>query len=79
LPPSPVGEEPTPTPSDPEDSSDPVLAAVSSDDDTQPQTTNAQQEIVSLTPSISIAPQQQARPQAGVQDTALSINVSLMP
>ena len=31
----PVGDEPTPTPSDPDDSGDPVLAAVSVEDETQ--------------------------------------------
>lgn len=79
LPPSPVGDEPTPTPSDPEDSSDPVLAAVSGEDDTQVRTTNTQQQIVALSSLISVSPSQTSRPAAGTQDDALSINVSLMP
>jgi hypothetical protein len=79
LPPSPVGEDPTPTPSDPEDSSDPVLAAISDEENAEVQTTNVQQQVVELTPSISLSPQPQARPSTRSNDNALSINVSLSP
>ncbi|WP_252258312.1 YDG domain-containing protein [Erythrobacter aurantius] len=74
LPPSPVGEDRTPTPSDPEDSSDPVLAAISGDENTEVQTTNVQRDIVQLTPAISVSPQPQARPSPRSTDNALSIN-----
>lgn len=79
LPPSPVGEDPTPTPSDPEDSSDPVLAAISDEENAEVQTNNVQQQVVELTPSISLSPQPQARPSTRSNDNALSINVSLSP
>jgi hypothetical protein len=45
----------------------------------KPQPTSGQQEIVPLTPVISVAPQQQGRPPVGAPDNALSINISLMP
>jgi hypothetical protein len=60
LPPSPIGEEPTPTPSDPEDEGDPVLAAASIEDNAPATlTTNQQSGIVVLTPSISVSPRPQ--------------------
>ena len=80
LPPSPVGDEPTPVPSDAEDSSDPVLAAVSAEDNTQPTSTSSvQQQIVAITPLVSVSPQQPARSSRKVQDDARSINVLLNP
>ncbi|MCR9179899.1 MAG: filamentous hemagglutinin N-terminal domain-containing protein [Erythrobacteraceae bacterium] len=67
LPPSPIGEEPTPTPSDPEDEGDPVLAAASIEDNAPATlTTNQQSGIVVLTPSISVSP----RPQNNVTNKA---------
>ena len=80
LPPSPVGDEPTPTPSDPEDSGDPVLAAVSFEDEASIDTSvGVPQEVVALTPTISVAPQKEAPPAPKSDDEALSINSALNP
>jgi len=80
LPPSPVGNEPTPVPSDTEDSSDPALAAISAEDNTQAVNgASVQEEIVAITPSVSFSPQKPAATNRRMQDAVLSINVLLNP
>jgi filamentous hemagglutinin family protein len=74
LPPSPISDEPTSTPSDPEDSSDPVLAAASGEaaNDTGPE-----QDIVEITQSITVLPPRQTQNIQQTPEGPLSINVSL--
>jgi hypothetical protein len=76
LPPSPVGDEPTPTPTDPEDASDPVLAAASTAENAQ---TTAEQVSVAITPFISVSPQMPDAIRPVRQNGTLSINALLNP